>query len=105
MMKIEIVLDEDKIRAEGEYEVDEIKRCVCVPFEEKMLSKIETNDGSIVYCDMDCDDKHVQLLSASISLTDEAWFAHYVKKWVCIDDGDEEDVLASAKKIKVGVFA
>lgn len=105
MMKVEIVLDEDKIKAEGEYEIEEIKRCVCDPFEQKALSRLETEDGSIVYCDRDRDDEHVQLLLANVSLTDESWFARYVKKWICIDDSDEEDVLATAKKIKVGAFA
>jgi len=105
MMKIEIVMDEDKIRAEGEYAVEEIKRCVCSPFESKKLRRVETTDGSIVYCDRDRNDEHVQLLLANVSLTDEVWFAHYVKKWMCTDDNDEEDVLATAKKIKVGAFA
>lgn len=105
MMKVEIVLDEEKIKAEGKYDVEEIKRCVCNPFEQKALSRIKTNDGSIVYCDRDRDDEHVQLLLANVSLTDESWFAHYVKKWTCVDDGEEEDVLKTVRKIQVGAFA
>ena len=37
MMKVEIILDEDKIRAEGEYDVDLVKYNVCRPFDENLI--------------------------------------------------------------------
>ena len=105
MMKVEIVLDEDKIKAEGEYEVEEIKRCVCDPFEQNGLRKVETTDGSIVYCDKNRDNDYAWLWGANFILVDEVWFIHYVKSWLWVHDENIEDILEIAKTDKVGVFA
>lgn len=105
MMKVEIVLDEDKIRAEGEYEVEEIKRCVCNPFEQKGLRKVETTDGSIVYCDKDRDNDYAWLWGANLTLVDEDWFVRYVKKWIWEDEEGQEDIITGFSKHQLGAFA
>ena len=105
MMKVEIVLDEDKIRAEGEYEVEEIKRCVCNPFEQKGLRKVETTDGSIVYCDKDRENDYAWLWSANLTLVDEDWFVRYVKKWIWEGEYGQEDIITGFSKHKLGAFA
>ena len=105
MMKVEIVLDEDKIKAEGEYEVDEIKRCVCVPFEEKGLRRLETGDRTIVFCDKNRDNDYAWLWRANLILVDEDWFVRYVKKWIWEDEDGQEDVIAGFKKHRLGAYA
>ena len=105
MMKMEIVLDEDKIRAEGEYEVELIKYNVCRPFDEKKLCKVETFDDSIVYCDADREEDFTSFLGLMLSFAETKWFVRYVKKWMWYRDGNREDILENFSKSKVGAFA
>ena len=105
MMKLEIVLDEDKIRAEGEYEVEMVKYNVCRPFNEKKLCKVETFDGSIVYCDANRDEDFTSFGYIILSLAKTEWFVRYVKKWIWYRDGNREDILENFSRNKVGAFA
>ncbi|MCM1054028.1 MAG: hypothetical protein NC394_00775 [Bacteroides sp.] len=105
MMKVEIVLDEDKIRDEGEYEVSEIRRCTCIPFESPYLRRLKTDDNSIVYCGTGSNHDYTHLWRANVSLVEDDWFVHYVKKWIWEDEDGQEDILDGFSKNKVGAYA
>lgn len=105
MMKVEIVLDEDKIKAENKYEVELVKYNICKQFEKKNLCKMETTDGSIVYCDSNKDEDFTCFWYVNLSLAKTPWFVRYVKKWLWFRDGVQEDVKEGFLKNKVGAFA
>ena len=105
MMKVEIILDEDKIRAEGEYEVEEIRRCVFNPFERGFLRKLETTDNSIAYCDNGKKNDYAYLWRANAYLVQKEWFIRYVKKWIWTDEDEKEDIVESFSRNRVGAYA
>ncbi len=105
MMKVEIVMDEDKIREEEEYDVELVKYNVCRPFEEKGLCRIVTSNGSIAYCDRERDEDFTWFWYVNLSLAKTPWFVRYVKEWVWFRDGNRENVKEGFLKNKVGAFA
>ena len=92
MITMEIALDEDKIRAEGEYDVELIKYNICRLFYEKKLCKIETLDGSIVHCGANRDEEVKSFGYIILFLAQSKWFVRYVKKWTWDRDGNREDI-------------
>ncbi len=96
MLKLEIRLDENKIREEGKYAPDHLNRTLIKAFEKEQLDYRSEPDGTLVFAgrgqakDYGCFGKLITALRKQL------WFMEYVERWVWFnsDDGEDENDFA-----------
>ncbi|MBR1442315.1 MAG: hypothetical protein IJ583_02135 [Firmicutes bacterium] len=95
MQKLEILLDEEKIKQEDKYELADIYNGIDELFAEEGLPKMPTdaNSKSIFYRDNGRNTDLGAIFSCVFYLRDQDWFMPYVKKWLYYnsDNGKTED--------------
>lgn len=111
MYKIEFRFNEQKIEADGEYELAEFYRVIRIMFEKHNLPEIKTNDGSLWFKDNGGKRDYGAMWGITLSLSEEEWFAKYIEKMYWYNDEKQpgefeyENVLATYREEKVGAFA
>ncbi|MEG2814018.1 MAG: hypothetical protein RSA79_05390 [Oscillospiraceae bacterium] len=105
MLKVEIVMDEEKILAEGKYSLEDIYFTIDKAYAQKNLKK--TDKGIYVGSGKD----FCSFWNIILGLKKQDWFMSNVKKWLWYnsDDSDDENDFAIddllmhyAKRISVG---
>lgn len=110
MYLLEFKFNEQKIEADGEYELAEFYRIIRIMFARENLIEMETTDGSLWFKDSSGEQDYGAMWGITLSLSDEEWFVKYIEKMYWYDDDDEpgvlehEDVLATYRRRKVGAF-
>lgn len=107
MIKLEIALDEDKVRKDDIYELSDIYEEIDKIFANKGLPKMESSDtDSIFYRDAGRNTDFGAIFSCITFLEYQDWFMPYVKKWIYYnsdmgkDENDfrTEDIIEERKK-------
>lgn len=110
MYKLEFKFNEEKIKADGEYELSEFYRVIRIVFAKNNLPEIKSNDGSLWFKDNGGQQDYGAMWGITLSLSDEEWFAKYIEKMYWYDDErqsgvfDCEDVLTTYREERVGAF-
>ena len=107
MLKVKIVLDEEKINADAVYYPEEIRRVIDEAFFEQGIVK----DGEHFYVGTGSDQDFGGLWAVNWALAEKKWFMSYVKEWIWYNsdrnkdenDFDTEDILASFLADGIGV--
>ncbi|MBR1442116.1 MAG: hypothetical protein IJ583_01110 [Firmicutes bacterium] len=109
MLKLEIVLDEEKIKKDDIYELSDIYEVIDKLFTDNGLPKMETdNSNSVFYRDNGRNTDLGTMFSCIFYLEEQEWFMPYVKKWIYYnsdmgkDENDfrTEDIIEAGKKWK-----
>lgn len=89
MVKMKVVMDEEKIKSQGEYNVSTIKEQLKKSF--GLFDIVETEEN--IYTGNEEDESYMALVSIFL---DCEWFMNNVKEWIWIDEEDDyiEDLLA-----------
>lgn len=97
--KVEILLDEDKIREVGEYKPESIYKAIRESFAGFDLPELPTEDGTLVFCDKGRNRDFGALGSIAVDLYDANWFRPYVKKflWYNNEAGSVEDIVKECR--------
>ncbi|MEG0614124.1 MAG: hypothetical protein RR540_00090 [Oscillospiraceae bacterium] len=82
MLKVEIVMDEEKILAEGKYPLKDVYFTLDKVFFSKKLKKL----GEGIYCDNGSEQDFANLWVVIFALQEQEWFADNVKKWLWYND-------------------
>lgn len=106
MMKMLIQLDEERIKVDDEYDLQEMWQAIDELFEDVKCIKEVQPDGSVMYSgNPNRDNLLADFGYAYLSLTDWEPFAQYCSKWICYDNEDnenlplaDEDVLAKLRQ-------
>lgn len=110
MYLLEFKFNEQKIEADGEYELAEFYRVIRIMFAREKLIEMKTTDGSLWFKDNGGEQDYGAMWGITLSLSDEEWFAKYIEKMYWYDDEHEpgvlehEDVLKTYRQEKVGAF-
>lgn len=114
MIKVEIELDEQKIKDDGKYVPESILECMDDAFLRRNQKILEAEGFRRVYRDSGNTEKDFAILGGLVlDLVKKDWFGNNVSKimWYNSDNGKNEDdfyvedFLANIKKKKFGVFA
>lgn len=99
MLKMEIVMNEDKIRSEGKYSLEKIYKVIDEAFAEKNLPKIEKG----VYQDRNGRHDYADMGNIILWLVQEEWFMQNVSSFLWYVNDSVEDILRTCKRKKFGV--
>lgn len=107
MLKVKIVLDEEKINADAVYYPEEIRRVIDEAFFEQGIVK----EGEHFYVGTGSDQDFGSLWAVNLALEEKEWFMRYVKEWLWYNsdrnkdenDFDIEDILACCLADGIGV--
>lgn len=94
MLKLEIKMDEDKIKREDKYPIEGIYRTLERNFTKYQLLKGRKEDGTLFFYGNGKPEDYGIFGYLITSLKETEWFMNYVMRWVWYnsDDGkDEED--------------
>lgn len=91
MYKVEILLDEEKIKKIGEFKVENILKAILTDFENVHLPRIETTDGSLVFRTVNDDYDYGVMWSLIMDLYQEDWFRPYLLKYNWYSDRENDD--------------
>ena len=101
--KVEIKLDDEKIRQEKKYDLDSIYNTIRQWFNEKSIDEVVSNDKSLIFTSSRQDDNAYGCFALiKCRLMRCKWFRPYVSKmlWYNTDEGDGfEDVLYEYKQM------
>lgn len=101
--KVEIKLDDEKIRQEKKYDLDSIYNTIRQWFNEKSIDEVASNNKSLIFTSSRQDDKVYGCFALiKCRLMRCEWFRPYVSKmlWYNTDEGDGfEDVLYEYKQM------
>lgn len=89
-MKMEIKLDEERIKRDGEYTVEELWEKIDEEFENACKKKIQA-DGSVMYTGILFKDYYTDMMSAAMIFSEYEWFAKYCVKWLWYENEDIDD--------------
>ena len=98
--KLEIELDEDKIRADGEYTVEQLRQHIIDSFADVGITNMVEDGKTIIFIDNSYNFDYFARfgLIASDLYYDEPWFSKYANKmlWYNAEHGNDhcEDVIA-----------
>ena len=105
MLKVKIVLDEEKINADAVYYPEEIRRVIDEAFFEQGIVK----EGEHFYVGTGSDKDLARFGNANWALAEKDWMARYIKEWLWIEDSDNaistENLITFFKAEKIGAFA
>jgi hypothetical protein len=88
MQKVQVVLDEKKIRDEKRYSLTKIHKAVDSVFVDR-YSLVKGSDG--FYLESGKKDDYVDFLSAILLLKDQGWFMDNLKTWLWFNSDDSSD--------------
>ena len=88
MFKVEILLDEEKIKEKGEYTPESIYKTIRKKFERFGLQEVPTEDNTIVYRDRGNSKDYGGMWRVILDLYEADWCKPYLTK--CIWYSDEE---------------
>ena len=93
MLKLEIKMDEEKIREEKKYRVESIYQALGQAFSRYELNQLRGADGTMCFTGNGNPKDYGAFGSIITSLREKAWFMDYVTKWMWYnsDDGENED--------------
>lgn len=102
MLKLEIKLDEDKIREQGKYTPDSLYQTLIQAFAKQQIDHTTALDGTLSFVgrgharDYGCFGKLIT------TLKQQMWFMEYVTKWIWYnsDDGEDENDFAIEDVLK-----
>lgn len=102
MLKLEIRLDEEKIREQGKYTPDSLYQTLIQAFTKQQLDYTTASDGTVSFVgrgrarDYGCFGKMITTLKQQV------WFMEYVVKWIWYnsDDGENENDFAVEDVLK-----
>ncbi len=98
MMKMLIKLDEERIKAEGKYDLADMWRKIDEQFEKACTKELQP-DGAALYSGDPNSDYFTCISLAYIRLSEQEWFAKYCSKWIWYDNDDDEDLPLSDEDI------
>lgn len=110
MMKMLIQLDEERVRQDGKYRVEDMWRVIDKRFAGECIKEIQS-DGSVMYAGDPHKDYFTRINLATFYLKRQKWFADYCIKWIWYDNDDDEDLpfqdidVLSRMKQKRAVYA
>ncbi len=93
MLKLEIKLDDSKIRADQKYKVESIYQSLEQTFAKYKLRMVQESDGTLFFCGNGNPRDYGAFGCIITSLKEKAWFMDYVTKWIWYnsDDGENEE--------------
>lgn len=95
MMKMEVQMDENKIKKSGAYSIEQINNMVVEVARKKGITK-RNNNGLFVG---NGDDKDFSNFGRIVLfLKDQEWFLPFVKTWVLYTDEETDDMAKYFKK-------
>lgn len=105
MMKMEIKLDEERIRRDDKYGVEELWKMIDKEFANACTKEVQP-DGSVMYVGIPDKDYFTEINLAVAVFKHSDWFAQYCVKWIWYDNDDDdeslpfddEDVLAEVRE-------
>lgn len=101
MMKMEIKLDEVRIRKDGEYDVADLWQMIDKEFASACTKEVQP-DGSVMYTGIEDRDYFTDFASAHMILSDKEWMAKYCVKWIWYDNDDDEGQPYDEEDVLVG---
>lgn len=90
MMKMLIQLDEERVVKDGKYKLEDMWRVIDAKFDKYDRVKEIQPDGSMLYTGNPEKDYYTCMALANITLKKQKWFGKYCKKWVMLDNEDDE---------------
>ncbi len=90
MMKMEIKLDEERIKRDGEYDVAELWTRIDKEFENACRKEVQP-DGSVMYVGIPDKDYYTDINVAAMVFKQSRWFAQYCVKWIWYDNEYDND--------------
>ncbi len=103
MMKMEIKLDEDRVKRDGRFDIAELWQAIDKEFANACTKEVQP-DGSVMYVGIPNKDYYSDINVAATVYKNTEWFAQYCVKWIWYDNDDDEslpfqdiDVLASQR--------
>lgn len=91
MMKMLIKLDEDKIRADGQYDVAAVWNWIDKRFENACTKEIQS-DGAVLYSGDPQRDYYTCINIAVITLKRTDFFGKYCVEWIWYDNDNDENL-------------
>ena len=93
MLKLEIKMDEEKIRAEKKYSVESIYQALQQAFSKYKFNQMQDADGTMSFTGNGNPKDYGAFGNIITSLREKTWFMDYVTKWVWYnsDDGENEE--------------
>ena len=91
MMKMLIKLDEERIKAEGKYDLADMWRKIDEQFEKACTKQVQP-DGAALYSGDNQKDYYTCIGLAYLHLRKQQWFAAYCSKWIMFSNEDNEDL-------------
>jgi hypothetical protein len=88
MQKIQVILDEKKIRDERLYSLTKIEKAVDSVFVDR-YGLVKGSDG--FYLESGNKDDYVDFLNAILLLKDQGWFMSSLKTWLWFNSDDSSD--------------
>ena len=85
-----IQLDEERVVKDGKYKLEDMWRVIDAKFDKYDCVKEIQPDGSILYTGNPEKDYYTCMALANITLKKQKWFGKYCKKWIMLDNEDDE---------------
>ena len=105
MQKMLIQLDEERINAEGKYDIEKMWKVIDSFFEEGECIKEVLPDGAVMYHGNPKKPNYLAYFGmAYAELEDIEWFVKYVSKWIWYENSNDasQDFLETDCKIRMG---
>lgn len=91
MMKMLIKLDEERIKADGKYDLADMWRKIDEQFEKACTKEVQP-DGAALYSGDPNSDYFTCIGLAYLLLRKQQWFAKYCSEWIMLSNEDDEDL-------------
>jgi hypothetical protein len=88
MLKVQVIMDDDKLRHEQLYDIGKVYSAIDSVFVDE-YGLIKGDDG--FYLESGNKDDFVDFFGAILSLKDEAWFMDNVKTWLWFNSDDSSN--------------
>lgn len=98
MMKMEIKLDEERIRRDGKYDVAELWKMIDKEFANACTKEVQP-DGSVIYSGISDRDYFTCISIAYSMLKRNKLFIEYCIKWIWYDNDDDESLPFSEEDV------
>ncbi len=92
MMKMQIGIDEERVRKDGLYDLADMWRLIGKTFLEYGCTAERQGDGSMLYSGTATNDYYTAINLAVYFLEIQPWFAQYCTKWIWYDNDDNEEL-------------
>jgi hypothetical protein len=86
MVKVEIVLDEEKVKREGKYVLEEMYKAIDDLFLSYGADRCESENKGVAYCSQSGEKDLAVIGGACLDLDDEQWFTVNASTWIMTVD-------------------